>query len=216
MYFVINDHKNLLIMKNILFSLLLSIISFFAFSQDKVGVFSSRNMVFYGLDFTEARFTGGSGLTSPTAMQDKYMPGLNELMIFERKRYDVAKSYQKSNVEYYFDLTDKFNSKTDIYNQYVYKDVEVLSDEQVLTAVKKFKDPKHHGLGLVYIVDEVNHYRNVISVHITFFDIDSGEMLFSRRARGEMKGFSIRNYYAGGIRQIIKDSEDSYNRWKNE
>lgn len=29
-----------------------------------------------------------------------------------------------------------------------------------------------------------------------------------------MKGFSIRNYYAGGIRQIIKDTEKFYKDWK--
>ena len=36
-----------------------------------------------------------------------------------------------------------------------------------------------------------------------------------KKARGEMKGFSIRNYYAGGIRQIIIGTESLYKkRWE--
>lgn len=178
-------------------------------------VFNSKNMVFYGLDFTKARFTGGNGLTSPASMQDKYMPALNELMIDERGRYNVAKSYKKKNVEYFFDLADTFNSKGDIYDQYVNEDIDELTDEQVQEVVMQYKaDEKHSGLGLVYVVDEVNHIRNLISIQITFFDIESGEIYLKKRARGGMGGFSIRNYYAGGIRQIIKDSEKSYSNWK--
>jgi hypothetical protein len=172
-------------------------------------------MVFYGLDFTKARFTGGFGLTSPATMQDKYMPALNELMIDERQRYNVAKSYKKKNVEYYFNLADEMNSKTDIYDQYVNEKVESLTDEDVQEVINQYKaDDKHSGLGLLYIVDEVDHMRSLITVQITFFDIDSGEIYLQKRARGDMRGFSIRNYYAGGIRQIIKDSEDLYPKWK--
>jgi hypothetical protein len=178
-------------------------------------VFTSKDMVFYGLDFTKARFTGGFGLTSPATMQDKYMPALNELMIDERQRYNVAKSYKKKNVEYYFNLADEMNSKTDIYDQYVNEKVESLTDEDVQEVINQYKaDDKHSGLGLLYIVDEVDHMRSLITVQITFFDIDSGEIYLQKRARGDMRGFSIRNYYAGGIRQIIKDSEDLYPKWK--
>lgn len=178
-------------------------------------IFKSKDMVFYGLDFTKTRFTGGFGLTSPASMQDKYMPALNELMIDERSRYNVAKSYKKKNVEYYFDLADQFNSKGDIYDQYVNEDIDHLSEEEVQEVVNQYKeDEKHSGLGLVYIVDEVNHIRSLITIQITFFDIESGEVYLRKRARGDMKGFSIRNYYAGGIRQIIKDSEKLYSNWK--
>ena len=178
-------------------------------------VFDSKDMVFYGLDFSKARFTGGFGLTSPARMQDIYMPALNELMIDERKRYNVAKSYQKKNVEYDFDLADKLNSKGDIYDQYLNEEIEQLSDEEVQEVVNHYiKDEKHSGLGLVYVVDEVNHIRSLISIQITFFNIDTGEVYLSKRGRGSMRGFSIRNYYAGGIRQIIKDSEKLYRNWE--
>jgi hypothetical protein len=193
----------------------LFIFSGLSLSAQESTVFTSKDMVFYGLDFTKARFTGGFGLTSPATMQDKYMPALNELMIDERHRYNVAKSYRKKNVEYYFNLTDELNSKTDIYNQYVNEEVENLKEEEVQEVIHHYKsDIKHSGLGLVYVVDEVNHMKSLITVQITFFDIDSGEIYLQKRARGDMRGFSIRNYYAGGIRQIIKDSADLYEKWK--
>jgi hypothetical protein len=201
-------------MRNTVLSIVLLFSSLLISAQENP-VFTSKDMVFYGLDFTKARFTGGFGLTSPATMQDKYMPALNELMIDERQRYNVAKSYKKKNVEYYFNLADEMNSKTDIYDQYVNEKVESLTDEDVQEVINQYKaDDKHSGLGLLYIVDEVDHMRSLITVQITFFDIDSGEIYLQKRARGDMRGFSIRNYYAGGIRQIIKDSEDLYPKWK--
>ena len=55
-----------------------------------------------------------------------------------------------------------------------------------------------------------------MTIQIVFFDIDSHEVLLVKRARGGMKGFSIRNYYAGGIRQIIKESQESYEKWEKQ
>lgn len=204
------------ITKQYLIVVLLSVSFMGSLCAQKLDVFESNNMVFYGLDFTFARFTGGSGLTSPASMQDKYMPALNELMIDERKRYDVAQSYKKKNVEYYFYMADAFNADFDVYESYVHGKVENLSDTEIQTVISKYKDDKHSGLGLVYLVDEVSHGNNLITIQIVFFDIDSRKVLLVKRARGGMKGFSIRNYYAGGIRQIIKESQEFYEKWEKQ
>lgn len=121
-------------MKKLLIILLLFSTTYLMSQENPV--FKSKDMVFYGLDFTKARFTGGYGLTSPASMQDKYMPALNELMIDERSRYNVAKSYKKKNVEYYFDLADEFNSQGEIYDQYVDEDIDNLTDEEVKEVVQ--------------------------------------------------------------------------------
>jgi len=203
-------------MKKTWISFLLVLIGFSAFSQ--VDVFNTKDMVFYGLDFTKARFDENGGTTAfvtPASMQDKYFPALNELMIKERKKYDVAKSYRKENVEYFFDMADDYNSDFDIYESFVDDDAMVkLSRELIDEVVAKYKDDTHSGLGLVYVVDLVNHQRNIITIQVAFFDIDTGKTLLVKKVRGEMKGFSIRNYYAGGIYRVIKQSGDFYKKWR--
>ena len=203
-------------MKKSIISLLFALIGISAFSQSEV--FTATEMVFYGLDFSKARFDENGGTTAfvtPATMQDKYFPALNELMVNERKKYDVAKAYKKENVEYYFDLADERNADFDVYKSFV-DDEEManLSREDVDAIAKSYKDAEHHGLGLIYVVDLVNHQRNTMTIQITFFDIDSGETLLVKKVRGEMKGFSIRNYYAGGVYRVIKTSADSFKRWK--
>jgi hypothetical protein len=211
----LSSKQKQILMKKTMISFLLVLIGFSAFSQ--VDVFASKDMVFYGLDFTKARFDENGGTTafvSPASMQDKYFPALNELMINERKKYDVAKSYKKENVEYYFDMSDEFNADFDVYDSFVDDDEMVkLTEEQITEIVAKYKDDSHSGLGLVYVVDLVNHQRNTITIQIAFFDISTGETLLVKKARGTMKGFSIRNYYAGGIYQIIKESAKTYKKW---
>ena len=203
-------------MKRLTILLLFLTLGLSSFSQ--VDVFKSTDMVFYGLDFTKARFDENGGTTAfvtPATMQDKYFPALNELMINERKKYDVAKSYKKDNVEYYFDIADEQNADFDIYENFVDDEKMVkLNRDQVNEVVKNYKDEDHSGLGLLYVVDLVNHQRGTITIQIAFFDISTGETLLVEKARGEMKGFSIRNYYAGGIYRVIKTSADSYKRWK--
>lgn len=200
--------------KNIL--LLFFIIALFipSIKSQELDVFKADNMVFYGLDFSESKFLGGSGQTSMIAMQDKYMPALNELMIDERRRYDVASSYQKKNVEYYFDMANEINAQVNMEEHYNIENAEELSDEQISEAISRYKEEKHNGLGLVYLVSKVNHSNHIISIKIVFFSIKSGEILLVKMASGKMKGFGIRNYYAGGIRQIIKETRKSYPNWK--
>lgn len=155
-------------MKKMIIICLLLVIHLGISAQDNP-IFKTEEMVFYGLDFSKARFTGGFGLSSPASMQDKYMPALNELMIDERHRYNVAKSYDKRNVEYSFSLANRHNAGGDIYNQYTNDEISELSFEEVQSIVNYYQqDDKHSGLGLVYIVDEVNHIRSLISIQITF------------------------------------------------
>lgn len=191
------------------FLLLLSFLGTGVFAQENE-VFNSKDMIFYGLDFSASRFVGGSGLTSPIEMQDKYMPALNDLMIVERDRYDVAKSYHKKNVEYYFELADAQNKQFNIYDRYVDHVDQGLTKENIQEVLSHYNDTIHHGLGLLYVIDEVNHFVGVITIQIVFFNIDSKEIFLIEKARGNMKGFSIRNYYAGGVRQVITDSKLLY------
>lgn len=217
LFLLLKLNKEITFMKhvNLTFILLLTLGLFIPQlkSQD-LDPFTSDDMVFYGLDFSEAKFLGGSGLTSPASMQDKYMPALNELMIDERRRYDVANSYQKKNVEYYFDRVDDINANLMIDEHYVNEQIKELSDEQIAHAIKRLNDSKHSGLGLVYLIEKVNHNNNLITVRIVFFDIESSQVLLVKRASGSMRGFSIRNYYAGGIRQIISDGKKNYPHWR--
>lgn len=203
-------------MTNTKFTLILLLLSMILpqLKSQELNVFKTGDMVFYGLDFSESKFLGGSGQTSPITMQDKFMPALNELMIDERRRYDVASSYQKKNVEYYFDMADDINARLNIEEHYSNENVEELNEEQISEAISRYKDDKHSGLGLVYLVTKVNHSNNLINIKIVFFSIERGDVLLVKSASGKMKGFGIRNYYAGGIRQIISDTKKSYPNWK--
>ncbi len=197
--------------KHFFFLVLASLLSSAILSQN-VDVFNSKDMIFYGLDFSASRFVGGSGLTSPIEMQDKYMPALNDLMIMERSRYDVATSYHKKNVEYTFNLADNQNRAFNVYDRYVDHVMQSLTNDEIQTVVNNYNDSIHHGLGLLYVVDEINHFTGVMTIQIVFFNIDTKEILLVEKARENMMGFSIRNYYAGAIRQIIKDSKLLYER----
>ncbi len=197
--------------------LIIMVFAFAAYSQDEV--FKTDDMVFYGLDFTKVRIDENGGITpyyKPASFQDKYIPAINDLLIDEQSRYDVGKSYQKTNIEYDFEIAEDRNYAFDIYNCYVEEEqIPLLTRDEVDEVVSHYKDSNHSGLGLLFIVDNINHERGIITLQIVFFDIDTAKTYLVKKARGEMKGFSIRNYYAGGIRQIIKDTESLYKkRWK--
>src|SRR5688572_33366063 len=70
-------------------------------AQDKSKVFSSTEMVWYGMDFTKATFVGqfdqgmGAAPANGLDMKNKYIPAWNNLIAGEQKKFDLCRAFRK-------------------------------------------------------------------------------------------------------------------------
>jgi hypothetical protein len=190
-------------------------------AQDAKAVFSSNEIVWFGLDFSKAKFVGsfdqgmGAGPASGSDMKNKYVPGLNDLIAKEQPKFDLKKAFRKDNVIYDLKSINEINKSLDPDACMVYNEGKIDPNE-ISSMVKKYTpDIKKEGIGLSFIVENLNKNTQMADVYVTFFDIASKKVLFTEKMNGKAMGVGIRNYWAGSIKDILKQIDESqYKNWK--
>lgn len=206
-------------MKNLLFGLLL--LSGIALkAQDASKVFSATEIVWFGMDFTKAKFVGqfdqGMGAMPATGgdMRNKWIPQWNALIQNEQQNFDIKKALNKESVYYDIATINTLNSKIDP-DGCMDVNPGKIEKSSIDAMVKKYaSNDKKEGVGLVYIIENFNKGSQVADVYVTFFDIATKKVLICEKISGTAKGIGMRNYWAGAVKAIIKEMGSSFKSWK--
>lgn len=211
-------------MKNILLIFAMLAVSFNGYSQLKPSdVFQGDDLVWYGLDFSGARFIGqfdqavGAAPATAYDLKTKYIPGWNSLIVSEPTKYDIGKTFRKTNV--YNDLSpvetvnDRINEDNMMtFNDFSFEDPEAF----VSQCVKKYKGgDKASGLGVVFVIESFHKDNKEATLYVTFFDISSKNILFSEKVIGKARGIGLRNFWGGAVYNVLQQIQKSLlNNWK--
>ncbi len=211
-------------MKKVVLCLLLATASIGFAQFTAKDVFTSKSIIWYGLNFTEAKMVGqfdqamGAGPATPEALKTKWMSGWNGIIASEPKNYKLKEAFRKD--EIFFDLgpTEKQNQaiKSDdlmSYNPFTFKDAQI----SVKNVVSKLTGgEKTEGIGAVFVVESFNKSIDEAAVYVVVFDIKTKNILVMDRMVGKPMGIGLRNFWAGAVKHIIKQIEgDYYNNWKS-
>ncbi|HRG00052.1 MAG TPA: hypothetical protein PKZ75_02980 [Bacteroidia bacterium] len=211
-------------MKKIILSLLMvSTLGVFAQFTAK-DVFSSKTIVWYGLNFSEAKMVGqfdqamGAGPASGSDIKNKWIPQWNSLIMTEQKNFKIKEAFQKDEVFYDITPTEKQNQNINSddlmsFNTYTFKDAQKTAKE----IVSKLKGgEKTEGIGVTFIVESFNKSMDEAVVYVTVFDIKTKNILILERMVGKPMGIGLRNFWAGAMKHVIKQiTTDYYNLWKS-
>lgn len=211
-------------MKKIILSLLMvSTLSVFAQFTAK-DVFSSKTIVWYGLNFSEAKMVGqfdqamGAGPASGSDIKNKWIPQWNSLIMTEQKNFKIKEAFQKDEVFYDITPTEKQNQNINSddlmsFNTYTFKDAQKTAKE----VVSKLKGgEKTEGIGVTFIVESFNKSMDEAVVYVAVFDIKTKNILILERMVGKPMGIGLRNFWAGAMKHVIKQiTTDYYNLWKS-
>ncbi|MBS1777613.1 MAG: hypothetical protein JSS64_15205 [Bacteroidetes bacterium] len=186
-------------------------------------------LTFLGLDFTQAKFIGeatqwkDAGDITNSAMKEKYIPAWNSMFTSpsEQKNFKVAEATNRTNVDYAIEVTDKVNegiTNKDFFSEKM-SDFPKLESTQVSAIVKKYNFQGKKGLGLIFIVEGMKKgaekgdpsYANVV---VTFVDMGSKAVLFTKRVEGKAGGFGFRNFWAGAWKSVLKNMKSDWSSWK--
>lgn len=209
-------------MKKIVFLFLVINISLFS-QVNKSAIFGDE-LVWYGVDFSKAKFVGeisnkeGTGQKPEGEIKSKYIPAWNMIVVYEPNKYNVAKFFKKSHV--FNDLNPVIKHNEDIdetkitsYNEYKFDKPE----ETVTQIVASYSaGEKTEGLGLVFIVESYNKTKELGTYYLTFFDIASKQIIYAEKNSEIPAGIGLKNYWASTIYKVMKRVEDSrYYAWKS-
>ncbi|WP_028981954.1 hypothetical protein [Sporocytophaga myxococcoides] len=185
-------------------------------------LFHSEEIVWYGIDFSHAKFIGefsqfaDAGSKSNKEIQLMYFPAWNDLIINEPGKYNISKFYGFEFFANESDLVKKNNAAADINVIFDPSIPNRLSKEKIQKLINSYNIKGKKGLGLVFIVDSFNKLEGQGYIYVTFFDQATKKVLATNLYEGKPGGIGIKNYWARVILHVMEISGKEFKQMKKE
>ncbi len=179
---------------------------------------SEMHLTYLGIDFTKARLINDPEANS-FDVRNKLYPSINDLIINEPKKYDIASAFHKSMVGSDLTAVREKNSKInaeEIMSSNT-EDFYRLKDADIASVVKSLNLSGKSGIGLLFIMEGMKKEgkKGSASVWTVLIDMKTKKVLLSDRSENKAAGFSSRNYWASAIKETLDDIEKKkYKDWK--
>ena len=162
------------------------------------------DVIWFGLDFTQAKLIGSEGFNDPVAIKEDYFRKWNHLMISEGDKYEWGKALLVSDLKYDIEVVDAVNDEVKVKSLVINKSYSI-AVEDIQAAVKHYNLAEYKdGIEVVIVVESFDKIREQGFGYITFFDINTKQVLYNYKLVGEAGGFGFRNYWAGTIYNWLK------------
>ena len=182
-------------------------------------VFDNGEVVWYGLDFSQAQFVEVVDSEDGEEIKDKWIPSWNDLIIRESKKFDMGKFFKKKTVVNDLAAVKAVNQSIDetkiiVDSSTPFDD----SEKTIASAISEYEGGKQtEGLGLVFIVEYFDKSSLEGAFYVVFFDISSKKTLLSKRMIQPPAGFGVRNYWAGTIYNSLRlIDKKEWKKWKKD
>ncbi|UII28843.1 hypothetical protein LVD15_10570 [Fulvivirga maritima] len=194
-------------MKKSYFLLALTFICLVAKAQDKQEkLFTSERVVWCGLDYSNVKCIGSEGFTDPEDITRRFFDSWNKLMKDEASKYNFREEYEFQGLTYDLSVVDERNQMPNADELVIESDYKLPEGKLEEIVASYDLEKVDEGLGLVYVMETLNKNEKRASIYVTFFDIASKEIIWSKKYYGAAGGFGLRNYWARPILEVMKDS----------
>lgn len=192
---------------NIILCLLISAKSFVSLGQtelkynrgldyqyDVKSVFNAGNIVYYGCDFSNSKFTDETKIGDSKKIVEVHLPEW-------QAEYNAQFSGRWVSDRFKFQkVTENLKSVQDLYrkidvNRYVIATSYEIGLDKLKEIVKAYDLPEKTGVGFVAIMESLNKPEHTETVYFTFFDINTRNILWTTKMKGEPRGYGFAKYY---------------------
>lgn len=202
-------------------STLLFIFCSFAFMQsesDVQKIVDAKKITWLGLDFTTLNLIEdpeNNGFNDPEKIKDYYFNEWNAMVYAESEKYNFKNFLQKDEIEIGIDEIKEWNEKlpiqSAIINTYDKNPSPERTNEEIQKILNKYTYEGFSGMGAKLIVTEMNKRNSMTTAYFTFFDIDSKQLIYTKKFESKAGGFGFRNYWLGSFYRIYDDVD--YGDW---
>ncbi|CAN5561447.1 hypothetical protein BH10BAC1_BH10BAC1_21490 [soil metagenome] len=203
-------------------ALLLIFISMTTFAQKtftSADVFTEKNMVWYGLDFTQSKFIGqptinGKFYKSPDFVVKNYFKEWNMIPLKEGEKYDIKESFEKEYLYYDIDTVLARNQRFSSDSLIAFSNSYSLNTFTFPDVIKSYGGNAKEGIGVVYLVESFNTIDKVATFYCVVFDVASKKILMQEKITGKPQGGSVKTYWAGAFHDALEKNQKVYKKWK--
>ena len=190
-------------------------------SEQIHNIFSAPEIpiTFLGIDFSNAKYFGNLGIVTNTDLASM-LKSINYIIPNEYDKYNIAKALKKEKVPLILQLTDNLNKNITDADFVSYntgdKNITLLKEDEINKIVYKYDLSKYDkGIGLVFIVDNMDKNNDQATVWVTFIDINSNAVILTEKLSGKAGGFGFRSFWAHPFADIIGDIKSKqFKKWK--
>lgn len=189
-----------------------------AFAQERRDIFNSATEITWlGVDFSEAKFIGDREKLGSESDIRHLLDAINELMIKEADKYNVAAALQRKKVDNATQVTAEHNSELDVLAMLSNdgKDHIHLKPDGVEQIIASYDFKGLSGIGVMINVESLNKLIDEGSFWVTFVNMGTRELLMTERIVAPPTGFGLRNFWAGAINgALIKIKKKEFEAWR--
>ena len=182
---------------------------------------NSETPLFYlGIDFTQARLIDDA-TANEIDIRDRQFTAINDIIVNEPKKYDLAEAFHKSYIDHDLGLVAKRNEKA---NAEAIKssntaDFHRFKEDDVNKLVSGFDFGGKSGIGLLFVVEAMSKSQKAAAIWVTLVDMKTKKVLMTGRMEGKLSklgGFGFKNYWAAAFKDVIDDiHKKKYGEWKS-
>ena len=186
-------------------------------SQETKDIFTSKEAIWYGLDFSKIKLIGSEGFTDVAKIEDVYFSSWNNLIINESAKYNLQLMFHKDTVLFDLSIVEKRNKLPEADELVINNDTYSLNKNTIAKIIKKYNTKEKQGLGIVFIIESFDKPKKLGIMWVTFFDIASKTVLLTERLNGKADGIGFKNYWARTYYNVmVKIHKTEYQKWKKE
>ena len=192
----------------------LIIISIFVFgsivNSQSNKAYCVQEITWFGLDYSKAYFIDSRAFPDPYKLQNKLFREWNELVFREKQKFDIAKSFNKNDVNYSIDYVNQINNRVDIFSQITndrYRRIR-FNNDSIQKIIEAYQiNENADGIGLVFIVESFNKPNHEAVYWVTFFDLNTKKVLLTKQIVGVPSGAGLHNYWANSFYDALRKAE---------
>ncbi len=173
-------------------------------------------LTWLGIDFSHARYSGNTGGDNPAVMVE-YFQKINKLILDEPVRYDLKKTFHKESVINQLEMVAKINASIDTSQLITTKTVDYyrITKDKIAQHVKNYDTGNLQGLGVIIIIEDLNKTWEQASMWVTYFDMQTREVLLTEKISGTASGLGFRNHWAAPVNEVLnKVQTQEYKKWR--
>lgn len=188
-------------MKRLAGVFLISLVCFTgAFAQLK-RAYESNEIIWLGVDFSHATYTG---LKETPVKED--LEKINMIISNHPKKFNLGKLFNKKKVIYDLRMVTKINESVNP-NQLIDSKPVALDSDSINNIVLKYQFDQKEGIGLVLIAENLNIRKKYGTLHVTFIDLETKQIIYSSGMQGKTGKSNFNNQWANAACNVMRQWE---------
>ena len=161
-------------------------------------IFYRQDLVFYGFDFTYLKLSNPRKVGDGVFIVPKYFPAWNEMLIKDLLPIAKISSWMGKPGIFVGSSVYEYSTYADIHN-FVNSVNFCLPFEDLQTIAQSYVLREKQGVGMVINLVNFNKEKEYSLIYVTFFDIETREIMFAAEVSGNAGGSGMTKHWASGV-----------------